>query len=223
MRICVVGLGKIGLPLAVQYAGKGHQVVGVDVQQTVVEQVNAATEPFPGETDLAARLAAAVSAGRLRATSSHAEGVAGADAVVMVVPIYVDEQTGQPDYGWMDAATRAVAAALRPGVLVAYETTLPVGTTRGRWKPMIEEASGLVDGQDLDVVFSPERVLTGIADACGVSGTWVPPRASAQTLSDRVARFGTTLVHGGEDGEKTWVSVPLAHRPAEARNDGGAG
>ena len=161
MRICVVGLGKIGLPLAVQYAGKGHQVVGVDVQQTVVEQVNAATEPFPGETDLAARLAAAVSAGRLRATSSHAEGVAGADAVVMVVPIYVDEQTGQPDYGWMDAATRAVAAALRPGVLVAYETTLPVGTTRGRWKPMIEEVSGLVDGQDLDVVFSPERVLTG--------------------------------------------------------------
>ena len=69
----------------------------------------------------------------------------------------------------------------------------------------------------------PDRVLAGMADACGVSATWVPPRASVQTLSDRVARFGTTLVCGGEDREKTWVSVPLAYSPAEARNDGGAG
>ena len=161
MRICVVGLGKIGLPLAVQYATKGHQVTGVDVQQAVVDLVSAGTEPFPGEDGLAARLAAAVSGGRLRATTSHAEGVTGADVVVMVVPIYVDEQTGQADFGWMDAATRDVAAALSPGALVAYETTLPVGTTRSRWKPMIEEVSGLADGRDIDIVFSPERVLTG--------------------------------------------------------------
>ena len=79
------------------------------------------------------------------------------------------------------------------------------------------------DSAERRTVTLPDRVLAGMADACGVSATWVPPRASAQTLSDRVARFGTTLVHGGEDGEKTWVSVPLAHRPAEARNDGGAG
>ena len=69
----------------------------------------------------------------------------------------------------------------------------------------------------------PERVLTGIADACGVSGTWVPPRASVQSLSDRVARFGTTCTRDGEDGEPMWVSIPLAHRAAESRNDGGAG
>lgn len=79
------------------------------------------------------------------------------------------------------------------------------------------------DSAERRTVTLPDRVLAGMADACGVSATWVPPRASAQTLSDRVARFGTTLVHGGEDGEKTWVSVPLAHSPAEARNDGGAG
>ena len=69
----------------------------------------------------------------------------------------------------------------------------------------------------------PERVLTGIADACGVSGTWVPPRASVQSLSDRVARFGTTCTRDGEDGEPTWVGIPLAHRAAESRNDGRAG
>ena len=79
------------------------------------------------------------------------------------------------------------------------------------------------DSTERRTVTLPVRVLTGMADACGVSATWVPPRASAQSLSDRVARFGTTLVRGGKDGEKTWVSIPLAHRSAEARNDGGAG
>ena len=69
----------------------------------------------------------------------------------------------------------------------------------------------------------PGKVLSEIAAACGVSPTWVPPRASAQTLPDRVARFGTTLVLGGEDGDETWVSIPLAHDPTEARHDGDTG
>ena len=58
MRIAVVALGKIGLPLAVQYADKGHEVIGVDVNPAVVEAVNAGTEPFPGEAHLAEKLAA---------------------------------------------------------------------------------------------------------------------------------------------------------------------
>ncbi len=160
MRICVVGLGKIGLPLAVQYASKGHDVVGVDVQRSVVDQVNAGTEPFPGEADLARLLAEAVAAGHLTATTSHADAVRTAEVVVMVVPVYVDEATAKPDFGWMDAATVEVAKALTPGTLVAYETTLPVGTTRHRWQPMIAQHSGLAAGA-VEIVFSPERVLTG--------------------------------------------------------------
>ncbi len=61
----------------------------------------------------------------------------------------------------MDAATRAIAAGLKPGTLVSYETTLPVGTTRNRWAPMLEQGSGLTVGTDFSLVFSPERVLTG--------------------------------------------------------------
>ena len=57
MKIAVIALGKIGLPLAVQFAGMGHEVVGVDIQQTVVDKVNAAEEPFPGEESLQERLA----------------------------------------------------------------------------------------------------------------------------------------------------------------------
>ena len=168
MKIAVVALGKIGLPLAVQFADAdpSHEVVGVDVNPTVVDLVNRGIEPFPGEDHLAEKLAELVPAGRLRATTEYADAIPGADAVVLVVPLFVDEATGQPDFGWMDDATRSLAEHLTPGTLVSYETTLPVGTTRGRWKPMIEELSGLTespaDGSDgFWLVFSPERVLTG--------------------------------------------------------------
>lgn len=160
MQICVVALGKIGLPLAVQFASKGHRVVGADVNATTVEQVNAGIEPFPGEFDLGVRMRTAVEAGLLTATTDTAAAVAEADVVVVVVPLFVDAE-GIPDFGWMDAATQAIAKGLKPGTLVSFETTLPVGTTRDRWAPMLEVGSGLKAGADFSLVFSPERVLTG--------------------------------------------------------------
>ncbi|MDR0594833.1 MAG: nucleotide sugar dehydrogenase [Bifidobacteriaceae bacterium] len=161
MKIAVVALGKIGLPLAVQFASKGHRVVGVDVNQRTVDLVNQAKEPFPGEAHLQEMLSRLVPSGHLRATADYADGIGGADVVVVVVPLFVDQQTWQPDFGWLDSATRSLAAHLSPGALVCYETTLPVGTTRQRWKPLIESVSGLREGIDFDLVFSPERVLTG--------------------------------------------------------------
>jgi nucleotide sugar dehydrogenase len=160
MKICVVALGKIGLPLAVQFAAKGHTVVGADISERVVQTVNAGEVPFPGETDLDVKLKQAVTAGLLTATTDTTTAVADADAVVIVVPLFVDAE-GVPDFGWMDDATRSVAAGLRPGTLVSYETTLPVGTTRNRWAGMLAEGSGLTAGEDFFLVFSPERVLTG--------------------------------------------------------------
>lgn len=161
MRIAVVALGKIGLPLAVQYAEKGHEVIGVDVNPKTVEAVNAGREPFPGEAHLAEKLERLVPAGALRATTDYAEAIPGADAVVLVVPLFVNDETWEPDFAWMDAATRSLAENLTANTLISYETTLPVGTTRNRWKPLIEEISGLEEGTDFHLVFSPERVLTG--------------------------------------------------------------
>jgi nucleotide sugar dehydrogenase len=160
VKITVVGLGKIGLPLAVQFAKSGHDVLGADVSQAVVDLVNAGTEPFPGEAHLAEHLAEVVPAGRLVATTDTADAVSQSDAVVVVVPLFVDDQA-RPDFGWMDSATDDIARGLTPDTLVIYETTLPVGTTRTRWKPKLEEGSGLVEGRDFHLVFSPERVLTG--------------------------------------------------------------
>jgi nucleotide sugar dehydrogenase len=143
----------------VQYAARGHDVVGVDVSEPTVAEVNAGHEPFPGEADLARLLLAGVQAGRLRATTSYAEAVPGADVVVVVVPLVVDDAK-QPDFAILDSATRSVAAHLTTGTLVVYETTMPVGVTRDRWRPMLEE-SGLVEGTDFHLAYSPERVLTG--------------------------------------------------------------
>lgn len=161
MRIAVVAMGKIGLPLAVQFADAGHDVIGVDVNEETVRLINEATEPFPGEAHLQDKLSELVPAGRFRATTDYSEAIPNADAVVIVVPLFVNDATWEPDFAWMDAATASLAENLTPNTLIAYETTLPVGTTRGRWKPMIEEISGLQEGTDFHLVFSPERVLTG--------------------------------------------------------------
>ena len=160
MKIAVVALGKIGLPLAVQFAEKGHEVIGCDVNTATVDLVNAGTEPFPGEAFLQEKLSKVVSSKALVATTNTADAVKKSQVVVIVVPLFVDAQ-GVPDFGWMDAATKDVASGLQKGTLVSYETTLPIGTTRNRFAQLLEEGSGLKAGIDFNLAFSPERVFTG--------------------------------------------------------------
>ncbi|MGH8908934.1 MAG: nucleotide sugar dehydrogenase [Egibacteraceae bacterium] len=160
MRVCVVGLGKMGLPLAAQIASQGHTVIGADIDPRVVALVGEGHAPFPCEAGLDERLRAAVDAGRLAATTDTSAAVARAEAVVIVVPLVVDAQA-RPDFTALDDATRAVGAGLRPGALVSCETTLPVGTTRTRLAPALAAASGLTLGHTLFVCHSPERVSSG--------------------------------------------------------------
>jgi nucleotide sugar dehydrogenase len=160
LRITVVGLGKIGLPLAAQYANKGHFVTGADISEATVETVNRGHEPFPGEFGLEQILSDSVRAGTLKATTKTTEAVSQSNVVVVAVPLFVDSNA-EPAFSAMDAASRDIGRGLKAGSLVAYETTLPVGTTRNRLVPILERESGLVAGKDFFVVFSPERVLTG--------------------------------------------------------------
>jgi nucleotide sugar dehydrogenase len=160
VRIAVVGLGHIGLPLAVQYAGRGHQVIGCDTAQWIVDAINRGESPHLDEQALVDRVPKLVASGNLRATTDDAEGVRQAEAVVVIVPVVVDTAK-EIDFGPIDAATREIAAGLQPGSLVVYETTLPVGTTRDRFGPMLEQGSGLTLDQDFYLAFSPERVLVG--------------------------------------------------------------
>lgn len=160
MRVVVVALGKIGLPLAVQIASKGHDVTGADISESVVALVNSGVPPFPGEADLDVKLKEEVEAGRLSATTDTAGAVSTSDAVVVVVPLMTDSD-GVPHFGAMDSATADIARGLKPGTLISYETTLPVGTTRNRFATKIEKESGLGVGKDFFLVHSPERVFSG--------------------------------------------------------------
>jgi UDP-N-acetyl-D-glucosamine dehydrogenase len=157
----VVALGKIGLPLAVQIAGRGHAVVGCDINERVVALVNEGSEPFPGEAGLADGLRAALTAGRLRAQTDTTAAVAeGPELVVCVPPLAIDSEM-ELDFGAVDAVTEAIGRGLVAGTTVSFETTLPVGTTRGRITTRLEELSGLRAEEDFYVVFSPERVYSG--------------------------------------------------------------
>ncbi len=153
-------MGKIGLPLAVQFARKGHKVFGADVNKKTVDLINSGVEPFPGEENLQNYLTEVIKNGQLQATLDTTTSVSNSDAVVVVVPLFVD-QSGIPDFEWMDSATISIGKGLKKGTLVSYETTLPVGTTRNRFARALEEISGLKSGVDFFLVFSPERVLTG--------------------------------------------------------------
>jgi UDP-N-acetyl-D-mannosaminuronic acid dehydrogenase len=167
MRAVVVALGKIGLPLAAAIARAGHEVVGCDVDPRVVELVNDGRAPFQGEAGLEEALAEVVGDGRLRATTGTSAAVAdGADLVVAVPPLIVDAQA-RPDWRILDAVLDDIGAGLSDAggadgpVVVSVETTLPVGTTRGRVAPALAARSGLRAEQDFFCVFSPERVFSG--------------------------------------------------------------
>ena len=158
--VALVGAGKMGLPLAAQFASHGWQVTAVDVNPAVVDAINAGHSHVAEEPGLVEAVADAHAAGRLRATTNGTDAAKAVDVVVIIVPVMLNDDQ-QPDYRYMDAAAGAVGPGLHAGSLVIFETTLPVGDTRQRYAPMLEAASGLTVEGDLFVAFSPERLLSG--------------------------------------------------------------
>ena len=160
MNVAVVGLGKIGVPLAVQFASKGASVTGYDINPGRVAAINEKRNPLPEEPGLDELLPAMVVAGRLRATADAREAIADAGAVVLIVPVDVDT-AHQPDFAMLDAAVDAIAPHLQRDTLVIVETTVPVGTTRARVGGRIARMTGMAAGVDFALAFSPERVSSG--------------------------------------------------------------
>ena len=155
----VVGLGYVGLPLALAFTQAGSRVVGLDSDSRRVEAIRAGrsfVEDVPDED-----LEAAVARGLLTATTNYDE-LPVADAIVICVPTPLDDNR-QPDLRPLIDAGTALSRVLRKGQLVVLESTTYPGTTRERLVPMLEE-SGLAAGRDFNVAFSPERVDPGRSD-----------------------------------------------------------
>jgi nucleotide sugar dehydrogenase len=159
-KVAVIGLGKIGLPLAVQYASHGRCVIGCDIDPRVVETINAGRSHVQEEPELATEVPRLVREGLLSAISDASVATRRANVVVVIVPVLVDEQH-RVSFEAIDTATAAIGAGLQPGTLVIYETTLPVGTTARRLGQILERTSKLKAGRDFYLAYSPERVSSG--------------------------------------------------------------
>lgn len=159
MNIAVVGLGHIGLPLAAQFAQRGHRVLGCDINSNIVDMVNMGGA-YSDEAQLEEWVEKTVKSGLLTAQLTTSDAVRESDIVVIIVPLVVNDKH-EIDYRSIDSATGDVARGLKRGTLVLYETTLPVGDTRRRFGPMLAEISGLRLGHDFSLAFSPERVFVG--------------------------------------------------------------
>ncbi len=151
--VALVGLGYVGLPLAVAFAESGAQVIGSDLDAARVAAIRSGVSFIEDVTS--ERLAPLVSTGRLR-VSTETSDLEAADAIVICVPTPLGKSR-QPDISYIEAATEAVARALRPGQLVVLESTTYPGTTEEVLRPRLE-ARDLIAGRDFFLAFSPERI-----------------------------------------------------------------
>lgn len=197
VNVVVIGAGKMGLPLACAFASRGANVTACDVSPELVAKINAGEPPFE-EPGLPEMLASSVKAGRLRATTDTREAIRGADVVVVLVPVLLDGRRGA-DLSIIEAISNDIAGALRPGAMVSYETTLPVGTTRRLGKLIAQ--GGLVAGENFDLVFSPERVKSRLvlkhlfANPKIVGG--ITPKASARGAEFYKTFLGAPVIDVG--------------------------
>ena len=159
-KVVVVGLGKIGLPLALHIASGPNAVTGVDINEELVAQVNSGLVPKGfNEPGISQKLTEAFQKEVFSATTDLAAAVSNANVVVVVVPLKLDEELN-PDFQALDNVTSALAKFANPETLFIFETTVPIGTTRNRFLPIL--SAGLkVEKEKVNLVFSPERVFVG--------------------------------------------------------------
>ncbi len=157
MKVGIVGLGYVGLPLAVAFAEAGSDVVGVDVNTQRVERLRRSESDV--EDISSERLRACAS--RFTASDEY-RALAGCDAVIICVPTPLTGHR-EPDLSHLISAAGALSRVLHEGRLVVVESTTYPGTTRERLKPILEE-SGLAAGSDFNLAFSPERIDPGRTD-----------------------------------------------------------
>jgi UDP-N-acetyl-D-glucosamine dehydrogenase len=157
MRVGVIGLGYVGLPLAVAFAEEGNDVVGLDADP---RKIDALEEHRSYIEDVPSQRLAALD-GRLTPTSRYAD-LSSCDAVIICVPTPLTNSR-EPDLSYMIDAATSLGAVMQKGQLIVLESTTYPGTTRERLRPILEE-SGLAGGRDFHLAFSPERIDPGRTD-----------------------------------------------------------
>lgn len=151
--VAVIGAGKLGFPVATYYASRGAQVVAIDTDESVVSAINAGKSPIGNEPGATEAVAGLVEGGRLRASTRYAD-IAHAEVIIVLVPLLAHR--GVPDFAILDSSVREISEHVGEDATVIFETTLPVGTTRNRFAPVLRKQQ-----PGTKVAFSPERVYSG--------------------------------------------------------------
>jgi len=161
VTIAVYGLGKIGQPLAVIFASAGAKVIGVDVDEHVVSMINEGYTELLEEPGVEEGIERFVKEEKLWATTDLVKAAQLADFIVVIVPVFVNEESKDPDLDALLTVSEAIGKGLRKGSIVIIESTVPPGTTNGVVRSIIEKSSNLKAGRDFGLVYSPERAYAG--------------------------------------------------------------
>lgn len=187
-RILTIGLGYVGLPVALAFAREFPGAVGFDISETRVRELQRGKDRT-NEVDTEA-----LTASTLRVTSDPAD-VGKPTMIVVTVPTPIDGNR-QPDLTPLAAASRTVARMLTPGAVVVYESTVYPGVTEEFCGPILEEVSGLTQGVDFKLGYSPERINPGDKEHTLERTVKVVAGEDAETL-DRVARVYEAIIDAG--------------------------
>lgn len=195
----VVGLGYVGLPLAVEKAKAGFKTIGFDIQEEKIKLVNEGRNYIGDVVD--SDLAALVKSGKLSATSDFSF-IKDVDFIAICVPTPLDIHQ-EPDISYVKESAEAVSKHLKPGTMVVLESTTYPGTTEELIKPILEKGSGLTCGRDFYLGFSPERVDPGNL----IYKTKNTPKVVG-AIGDDAAEVISAMYRAVLDGEVFTVSSP---------------
>ncbi len=183
-RLAVIGLGYVGLPLAISFVEAGLEVEGVDAHPGRVAELSAGRSPIDDIPD--ARLTDAIAAG-MQVVGTDAARLSEADVIFVCVPTPID-QAKDPDLGPVLSAAELIRRHLRKGQLVVLQSTTFPGTTTGPFRKVLEQ-SGLMAGRDFDLAFAPERVNPGDPTSAAKD----VPRLVGATTPEATVRAATLL------------------------------
>ena len=157
-KICVIGLGYVGLPTAIFFAEKGFEVTGVDIDENKVNTINSGSSPLK-DLNLDDKIKFVTGKKKLKATTNTNTAVAESDIILIIVPTPVTEAK-EPDLRYIIAVAEDISNSLRKGQLIILESTTYPGTTEDVLRPILEK-SGLVAGVDFGLAYCPERYNPG--------------------------------------------------------------
>ncbi len=184
INVCIIGLGKMGLPLACVFADKGFKVIGVDKDKNKVKKINMSQCPIVGEPGLKELLKKNIKNGFLRATTNLKKAIEKSQIIIILIPLLINKYK-RVEYFKFESLIKKIGEFIKKGSFLIIETTLPPGYTTERLVPLLEKG-GKVPGRDIGLAVCPERTSSGRAIQ-DITSSWPKVVGGVNEKSTRIA------------------------------------